>query len=320
MKIVIGANPMGLEDAISNLQQQYSDVNFVHCADRSQTAAYIADADVYMGWLSRDDFLAAKQLRWIQSPSSGINYYIAIPELVASDVLLTSARGTHAGCLAESTFGLIFAVTRGIQASILDQQQQRWAPREIRPAMQEMRGSTMGIVGFGAFGRALAQRAHAFDMRIVAVDVFPNNQPDYVDELWAIERLPDLLREADYVVITVPYTPQTANMIGAEELTLMKPTAMLLGMSRGGIIDQDALADALMEKRIAAAGLDVFKPEPLPAESPLWALDNLIITPHIAGGTQYEGQYVLEIFQENLKRFLNDELPLRNQIDKQQGF
>ncbi len=320
MKIVIGANPMGLENAIPDLQQQYPDLDFVHCADRSETGASITDADVYMGWLSRDDYLGAQQLKWIQSPSSGINYYIAIPELVASDVLLTSARGTHAGCLAESTFGMIFAVTRGIQASILDQQQRRWAPREIRSGMQEMRGSTMGLIGFGAFGRAVAARAHAFDMRIIAVDVFPSNQPDYVDALWGIERLPDMLREADYVVVTVPYTPETANMIGAEQLAQMKPTAMLLGMSRGGIIDQDALVDALREKHIAAAGLDVFTPEPLPEDSPLWALDNLIITPHIAGGTQYEGQYVLEIFSENLERFVNDNLPLRNQIDKQQGF
>ncbi len=320
MKVVIGANPMGLESAIPNLRQTYPDIQFAHCASREETGHDIQDADIYMGWLSRDDFLGAKNLKWIQSPSSGINYYIAISELVDSDVLLTSARGTHAGCLAESTFGMILAFTRGIRDSILHQQKHAWAIREIRPKLVELKGSTLGLIGFGAFGRAMAQRAPAFDMRTIAVDVFPNNKPDHVDELWGIERLGDLLGQSDYVVVTVPFTPDTENMIGATELALMKPTAMLLSMSRGGIVDQNALAQALIDKRLAAAAIDVCKPEPLHVDSPLWDLENLLITPHIAGGTQYEGQYVLEIFHENLDRYLRQDFPLRNQIDKRQGF
>ncbi len=320
MKVLIGANPMGLEKAMPELQAQYPQLEFVHCPNRDETARYIADADIYLGWLNREIFLAAKRLRWIQSPSSGINYYLEIPELVESDVILTSARGTHGACLAESVFGMILAFTRGIRESIFRQQEHVWDNRGIRPRLVELTGSTLGIIGFGAIGRAIAQRAQAFDMRIVAVDVFPQEKPDYVAELWPLERLDDLLRSADYVVVTVPYTPQTEGMIGAEQIAQMKPTAMLVGMSRGGIIDQEALAQALREKRLAAAALDVFKPEPLPPDSELWDLENLLITPHIAGGTQFEGQHILEIFRENLERFLQGRFPLRNQIDKRQGF
>jgi phosphoglycerate dehydrogenase-like enzyme len=140
------------------------------------------------------------------------------------------------------------------------------------------------------------------------------------DLLWGFGRLGDLLRESDYVVVTVPRTPQTLGMIGAEQLALMKPSAILVGISRGGIIDQRALAQALREKRLAAAALDVFETEPLPADSELWDMENLLITPHVAGGTQFETQYILDIFRENLERFMRGDLPLRNQIDKQRGF
>ena len=320
MKVLVGPNPMGLENAFLELEADYPHVTFVHCADRDALAKEIADADVYVGWLSREVFVAAKKLKWVQSPSSGINYYLAIPELVESDVLLTSASGTHGACLAESAMGMIFAFTRGIRDCVLYQQERLWSNRQVRPKLVELTDSTMGIVGLGKVGRALAKRAHAFDVRIIAVDVYPVDKPDCVSELWGIERLEDLLRESDYVVVTVPYTPQTVGMLGAEQLTMMKPSAMLVGISRGGIIDQEALAQALRQGRLAAAALDVFKPEPLPAESDLWDLENLLIMPHIAGGTQFEAKYILDIFGENLGRFTRGDLPLRNQVDKEQGF
>jgi D-2-hydroxyacid dehydrogenase (NADP+) len=320
MKVLIGPNPMGLEQAIPELKKTHPDIEFVHVPSRECIGEMIADAEIYMGWLDGETFLAARRLEWIQSPSSGINYYLAIPELVESDVLLTSASGTHGPCLAESVLAMILAFTRGIRESILCQQEHRWAIRDIRPKLVELTGSTLGIIGFGNIGRALAKRAHAFDMHIIAVDVYPLNKPDTVSELWGLDHLNDLLRTADYVVVTVPYTPQTEGMIGSEQLALMKPSAMLVGVSRGGIIDQQALARALREKRLSAAALDVFQPEPLPEDSELWDLENLLITPHAAGGTQFEAQRVLDIFYENLERFLQRELPLRNQIDKQQGF
>ncbi len=321
MKILIGPNPMGLECALPDLEAAYPELTFVHCADREALVEAIADADVYVGWLNRDVFLAAKQLKWIQSPSSGVNYYFDIPEFVKSDVLLTSASGTHGPCLSESVFGMILAFTRGIRDCVLYQQHRDWeGARTVRPRLVELTGSTMGIVGLGRVGRTIARRAHAFEMRVIAVDLYPQDKPAEVSELWGLDRLDDLMRASDYVVVTVPYTPQTTGMIGARHLALMKPTAMLVGISRGGVIDQVALAQALREKRLAAAALDVFKPEPLPEDSELWELENLLITPHIAGGTQLEGAYILDILRENLGCFLRGELPLRNQADKDRGF
>ena len=320
MKVLIGTNPMGLENAIPDLQSKYADIEFVHVARREDTLELIADADVYVGWLNRDVYLAAKKLKWIQSPSSGINYYLAIPELVASDVILCSARGTHGPCLAESVFGMIFAFTRGIRELVLAQPRHEWRAREVRGKLLELSDSTMGIVGLGAVGRAVAKRAAAFGMRIIAVDLFPGKKPDHVAELWGLDRLDDLMAESDYVVITVPYTPDTDHMIGAQQIGAMKPTAMLVGISRGHIIDEDALATALKSGRVAAAALDVFAQEPLPADSPLWDIENLLITPHIAGGTQHESRYILDILYENLDRFLRGDFPLRNQIDKVKGF
>ncbi len=256
----------------------------------------------------------------MQSPSSGINYYLEIPELVESDVLLTSARGTHGACLAESAFAMILAFTREIRRFILAQLEHRWTNRELRCEMIELTGTTIGIVGFGTVGRAIAQRAQAFGMRILAADLYPEIKPEYVAELWSLDRLDDLLAASDFVVVTVPSTPATKGMIGAEQIAKMQENAILVGISRGGIIDEDALVDALRANRIRGAALDVFEQEPLPADSELWDLPNLLITPHAAGGTQYEGQYVLDILTENLDRFLNNRLPLRNQIDKQRGF
>lgn len=320
MKVLIGSNPAELEKAIPELSAAYPDVDFVHTATQPDIVAQIADADVYLGWLNRETFLAAKRLRWIQSPSSGINHYLDIPELAASDVLLTSASGTHAAALAESTLAMILAFTRQIKTFVQQQARHVWSKEVSRPRMRELTGSVMGIVGFGAVGRALAQRAAAFEMQVLAVDVAPVNQPDCVRALWGIERLPDLLRRADYVVITVPYTPATDGMIGAAEIAQMKPGALLVGISRGRVIDEAALVEALREGPLAAAALDVFAQEPLPADSALWDIENLLVTPHAAGGTQFEREYILDIFRDNLERLLQGVAPLRNQVDRQRGF
>ena len=320
MKVLIGPNPMGLEKALPDLAKEYPQIEFAHCADRMDLVKQIVDAEVYVGWLNRDLFLAAKKLQWVQSPSSGINYYLAIPEFVESDVLLSSARGTHSACLADSVFGMILAFTRRIREFILSQQKHEWTQRELRGEMVELTDSTMGIVGFGTVGRAVAKRAQAFDMRIIGVDLFPGEKPDYVAELRGLDSLDDLLRESDYIVVTVPHTPQTHGMIGAEQIAEMKRGALLVGISRGDIIDEAALVVALRSHRLAGAALDVFSQEPLPEDSELWDLSSLLITPHAAGGTQFENQYVLDIFAENMRRFVNQDFPLRNQIDKQQGF
>ncbi len=320
MKVLIGASLMGLERAIPDLQAKYPDAGFAYCEKREALPAMIADADVYMGNLDREAFLAAKELKWLQAPSSGVNNYLTIPELVAGNVILTSATGTHAACLADSVFGMILAFTRCIKDFVVKQQKHEWAFQQFRPQMLELTGSTMGIIGLGAVGRAVARRAVAFGMRVIAVDLLSLEKPVTVEALWRPERLHDVLAVSDYVVVTVPYTAQTDGMIGAAEIAQMKPDALLVGISRGRIIDEAALIAALKSGHVRGAALDVFAQEPLPPDSELWDMPNVLITPHAAGGTQFEADYILDIFRENLDRFLRGELPLRNQVDKQRGF
>jgi phosphoglycerate dehydrogenase-like enzyme len=238
---------------------------------------------------------------------------------VEGNVLLTSASGTHGICVAESAIAMILAHTRGIAKSFAYNRDHTWAPRELRRELVVLKGSTLGIIGLGSIGRALAQRARGFEMRIIAVDV-AGERPGTVDELWSPDRLDDLLRESDYVAVAVPFTEETANLIGEREIGLMKPSAMLVVMSRGGIVQEDALEKALSGGRLAAAAMDVFETEPLPPESNLWDMENLIMTSHIAGGTQFESDTLIEIFTENLGKMLRGELPLRNQVDKKKGY
>jgi phosphoglycerate dehydrogenase-like enzyme len=249
-----------------------------------------------------------------------VDRFLAIPELAAGDVLLTSATGSHGPQMGEHTMAMILALTRGIRGCVLRQQEHRWGLRELGPQMIELTGSTLGIIGFGTSGRAIAKRAQAFDMRIVAVDLFPTNRPDHVAWLRGTDSLDQLLRESDYVVVTVPFTRGNEGSLGADQLALMKPTARLIVISRGGIVDEAALARALREGRLAGAALDVTATEPLPPDSELWDIENLLISPHLAGGSQLAGQRILEIFIDNLGRFVHGEFPLRNQVDKQRGF
>jgi len=288
MKVLIGPNRHGLETCLPDVEKTYSDVEFAHCASWEDLERNIADADVFLGWLRREHFLAAKRLKWIQSPSTGVDRFLAL--------------------------------TRGIRGCVLRQQEHRWGLRELGPQMIELTGSTLGIIGFGTSGRAIAKRAQAFDMRIVAVDLFPTNRPDHVAWLRGTDSLDQLLRESDCVVVTVPFTRGNEGSLGADQLALMKPTARLIVISRGGIVDEAALARALREGRLAGAALDVTATEPLPPDSELWDIENLLISPHLAGGSQLAGQRILEIFIDNLGRFVHGEFPLRNQVDKQRGF
>ena len=320
MKVLFGPTIMSLEDSLGDLRERFPAVEFEYCPERGDLNRAIRDADVFVGSMTAELLKEATRLKWIQSPSSGVDKYLSIPELAEHDLLLTSASGTHGPGLAESTLGTMLAFNRGLLTSVFRQQARQWSASELRPVLVELTGMTLGIVGFGAFGRHLAARAQAFAMNILAIDIRSLPKPDYVSQLWAPDRLDQLLRESDYVVIALPLTPQTENLITAEKIALMKPSAMLLAMSRGGIVDQDAVARALREKRLRAAALEVMRPEPLPADSYLWDVENLLITSHIAGGTQYERQYVIEIFCDNLARLLAGDLPLRNQVDKDAGF
>jgi phosphoglycerate dehydrogenase-like enzyme len=319
MKVVVMSTAVPLADFVPGLRRDFPHVDFVVCTEPSRLPGLMADAEIYVGPVGPDVARHAPRLKWVQSISTGVDSMLAVPELARGDVLLTGARGTHSACLAESVFGMIFAFTRGILDSAARQQHRQWAQRDLRGGLRELSGSMMGLIGYGAMARAIAARARAFDMRVTGVDLMPVDGTEGVT-VRGMDGLDDLLAQSDYLVVTVPSHAGTRGMLGARALGLMKPEAILIGISRGGVIDEQALAEALRAGRLRAAALDVFETEPLPADSDLWDVKNLLITPHIAGGTQFEGRNVAAIFRENLERFLRGSLPLRNQVDKARGY
>ncbi len=319
MKVLVaGLLGDGFEES---LHQEFSDsVEFAFAVSEEDQAREIKDADVYMGMPSRDVFVAADHLRWLHCPGTGIDKYTEIPELVDSDVVLTNARGPHAAPMADHVMAMCLAFAHKTHMMLLDQRARVWDAGKYHGEQVEMEGATMGILALGGIGQAVARRAaNGFGMDVYAVDMKPFPPPDGVKEVWGLDRLDDLLRMSDWFVVTAPYTPDSKGMIGARELALMKPSAHLVIISRGGIVDEDALYDTLENGRIAGAGIDAFEVEPLSEDSPWWGLENVIISPHASALTVQMVNGRREIFKENLRRFLANE-PFLYVCDKTAGF
>jgi len=275
----------------------------------------ISDSDIFFGRIPRPLFLAAKRLRWVQAFGAGVETCI-FPELVQSDVVLTNTSGAFNQVMADHAFALILAIGRGIAQCVRVQSQKVW--KRIR-TLRQLAGQTLGVIGLGNIGREIARRGKAFGMKVVAADVRSMERPAFVDELWDIKDIDRVLEESDYLVIAAPLTPETRGMVGAAELHKMKPTAHLINIGRGAIIDEAALIDALKNGVIAGAGLDVFEKEPLPPDSELWDMENVIISPHIGGAAPESRTLSFEIFLDNFRKFVAGE-PLRNVVDKYRGY
>lgn len=309
---------------MQRITARFPEVTFTTALTTERIRAEVADAEVVFGDFSREVFLAAKKLRWVQCHGAGVNKLTAIPELLASDVQITSTKGAHAATIAEHFFGLLISLAR--QFPKLQQAQQRgewvrWATwaETIGHQPVGLQGLTLGIIGLGNIGLAIAERARAFGMQIIAVDLRPLEKPAAVAALWPLAELPELLRQADAVVVTVPGTPQTDGLLDAAMLRHMKASAYLLVVSRGGVVDEAPLVAMLHDGRLAGAALDVTAPEPPPADSPLWSAPNLLLTPHIAGKSANTTAAATEIFASNLANYLAGQ-PLNNLVDKVLGF
>jgi phosphoglycerate dehydrogenase-like enzyme len=287
--------------------------------DRDEALQHASDMDIFFGPPSVELIEAAPNLKWIQAPSAGVEFVATIPKLANSDVLLTNTRGAHGASIGEHTIGLLLALTRHIPESV-DQQRQHVFDRSVLYRIcREIGGMTMGIIGFGALGHGIAQRALAMEMHVIAVDAQAVDGGGLIESVWPASRLDDLLERSDVVVVATPYTAETANLLDADKLAKMKPDAYLIVVSRGGIVNEEALVDALKHGRLAGAALDVTRPEPPDPDSPLWDCPNLLLTPHTAGASQRKERRVVEIFKENIERFQNGE-PLVNLVDKTRGY
>ena len=283
----------------------------------------IADAEIAFTFSLRpEQFRAAQSLRWIHSPAAAVHQFL-FPELVNSDVILTNARDVHGPVVAEHVMALIFALAKQIPQAVRFQQQHIWGQEMVwraHPRPRELAGATLGLVGLGSIGRHVAKHAAGFGMQTICVREHPERPvPNFVDEVLPSSQLSQMLSRANYVVLAAPLTPATQHMIGCEQLAQMKPDACLINVGRGPLIDEAALLETLKQKRIGGAALDVFDKEPLPPDSPLWDLDNLLITPHTAGMTEklWERHYTL--FSENLRRYSSGQ-PLIAVVDKQSGY
>ncbi len=280
--------------------------------------------------LRPEQFRAARTLRWIHSPAAAVHQFL-FPELVNSDVILTNARDVHGPVVAEHVMALIFALAKQIPQAVRFQTQHTWGQEliwrgpalsgaEWGPRPRELAGATLGLVGLGSIGRHVAKHAATLGMRTICVREHPEKAvPNFVDEVLPSSQLDQMLSRADYVVLAAPLTPATQRMIGREQLAQMKPDACLINVGRGPLVDEVALCGTLKEEKIGGAALDVFEKEPLPPDSPLWDLDNLLITPHTAGMTDklWERHYTL--FSENLRRYFSGQ-PLLALVDKKSGY
>ena len=306
------------QDRFTEAKKTFPQIQFTAASDHDEILREISDAEVVFGGISRDAFLAAKRLKWIQNSGAGVEKLARIVELAESDVIVTNTRGAHAATIAEHTFGLLISLTRNLRQTFQVQQSHDWGIQFDNP-MVGLTGLTLGMVGLGNIGRAIAKRGRAFELNVIAIDAHEVPKPDYVTELRLSEGLDDLLRRSDVVAVTTPRTPKTEGLLGDQQLRLMKRTSYLLVVSRGGIVDEDALARMLQEGRLAGAGLDVTATEPLPEDSPLWDTPNLLITPHCSGRSAFTSATAMVIFHENLRRYLAGE-PLTNLVDLKLGY
>jgi phosphoglycerate dehydrogenase-like enzyme len=316
MKLVVanGWDPEGLED----VKKSFPNIEWVDGKTPEAMDQHIADAEIVYGHVTSDHMKKAKNLKWVHSHSAGVDWVLRVPELVESDVVVTNTTGGHADTISEHTIGMLISLTRGFPHLAKAQGEKRWAqPLEFKPI--GLSGRTMGIIGLGNIGKAIARVAAAMQMKVIAVDARPIQAPDFVSECSSLDKMPELLASSDVVVVTVPFTPETKDMIGKAEIDQMKDASYLVGISRGGIINEEALSEALKSGKLAGAAVDVTAVEPLPSDDPLWDAPNLIITPHCCGTSEQTFREVTEFLRTNLNKYLAGE-DLVNVIDKKAGY
>jgi phosphoglycerate dehydrogenase-like enzyme len=305
----------------------------VQAATEAEAVEAIADADALFGYLPPPLLQAAGRLKWVQAPTASMEKFL-YPELVTAPVIVTNMQGIFSDVIADHVLGFILCFAKNLHIYIRQQLRGHWqmlgreanelpgyaGPGEVHPsdrAALTLADCTLGIVGLGGIGRETAKRGLAFGLRVLAADPRAHEAPPGVT-LWPPDRLDEMLSRSDFVVIAAPHTPQTYKLFRRERIRRMKPTAYLINVGRGVIVDLADLTAALEAAEIAGAGLDVFETEPLAPEHPLWQMPNVIITPHCAAASPRIAERHLETLLDNLRRFVAGQ-PLRNVVDKRMG-
>ncbi len=277
----------------------------------------IADAEAVVGPIDSRLLGDAKQLKWLQVPSAGVEGYLRNASFRSGPAVLTNGKIVQGPEIADHAMALLLTLTRQINRSLTAKTTETWGGRGV--PLVELRGKTAVVIGVGGIGTQIAVRAHAFGMKVYGVD--PKDAPllPFIEKMVTPDRLDEVLPMADVVFISVPHTAQSEKMMGPKQFSLLKRDSYFIAVSRGKIYDMNALVQTLDSKRLAGAGVDVTDPEPLPKGHPLWKFDNVVITPHHAGRSDGEHARYFELYKENLRRFDRGE-PLLNVVDKQKGY
>ena len=281
-------------------------------ATPSEAAELIADTEVLYAWKFPPHLFAkAARLKWLQAMGAGVDW--AIVRELPPRVVITRAPGVFGPWMAEYVIGWCTWITQRIETYREAQRQRRWLDHVLP---DRLHGKTLTIVGLGDIGRAIARAARTFGMRVVGVNRSGRRVRE-AERVFKVGQLAQALADADFVVVLVPLTPETRGLIGADALAAMKPTAWLINIARGAVVNEAALFEALEQRRLAGAILDVFSAEPLPPHHPLWRMDNVVITPHVSGPSTPDA--IAPVFNDNLSRFLAGR-PLRHVVDRRQGY
>jgi phosphoglycerate dehydrogenase-like enzyme len=311
------------------------EMSVVNAGDEAEALDQIVDADAFFGKITPRLLERAGQLRWVQTPTASLEHYL-FDALVEHHCVLSNMRGLFSDVIADHVMGFVLCFARNLHLYRDRQREHRWEPiggeagrsdflagpafvSEIDRRHRHLSDCTLGVVGVGNIGAEVCRRAAAFGMRILGVDPRCREVPDVLPEVWPPARLFDLLRESDFVVIAAPHTPETYQLFRRDKFEVMKSTAYLVNIGRGAIVDLDDLVAALQAGEIAGAALDVFEIEPLPRDSPLWSMPNVIITPHIAAASTHIAERHLQTLLENIRRFVAGREPA-TLVDKRQWF
>jgi phosphoglycerate dehydrogenase-like enzyme len=306
----------------SRLQGQFPRHSFVQLENLQNIGDEIVDAEVMIGWQLRpEQFAAAHKLRWIHATTAAV-HQLMFPELVASNVRVTNSTGIHGPVVAEHAIALVFALAKGLPTALQYQQQRHWGQQELwsgsmRP--REVAGATLGVIGLGAIGRETVRLAKAVGMKVIAMREHPQLGGEGADRVLGPAEMNVLLTEADYVLLAAPLTPRTQTLFDDRTFSQMSRAGCFINVSRGALVDEGALERALRKGTIRAAALDVFQTEPLPPESTLWELGNLLITPHSAALTDRLWERHFVRICENLRRYEANQ-PLLGEVNKQKGY
>ncbi|MCA8992589.1 MAG: D-2-hydroxyacid dehydrogenase [Planctomycetaceae bacterium] len=333
MKIVIHP-PVGSQRH-QLVQTAAGSASVIDCPDYETATTEIVDATGFIGKLTPELLSRAQRLTWVQSPTASLEHFV-FPELVEHPCVLTNMRGLFSDVIADHVLSYMTCVVRNLHLYLRQQMKHVWEPvggeaartsyaagpgeaTTIDFAHRRLSDCTVGIVGVGAIGQEIARRCLANGMQVRGVDPHVTEVPNAGVKVWPMERLGELLAESDFVVIAAPHTPQTAGMFGADQFALMKQSAWLINIGRGVIVKLDELTSALQSGTIAGAALDVFETEPLPRDHPLWDMENVLMTPHIAAASPVVPERHLEVLIENVKRHVAGE-ELLNVVSKRDWY